>query len=229
VIAGLSVLAIVPARGGSKGIPRKNIRPLAGLPLIGWTLRAARASRYIDRLILSSEDEEIIRIAQELGCEIPFRRPRELAQDSTPGIDPVLHAITSLPGYDIVVLLQPTSPLRLEADIDACIERMINSGSPVCVSVREAVDHPYWCYASAADGKLRPFVTLPEGAFARRQDLPRAFTPNGAVYVAKTDWLVNSRSFMTEQTIGLEMPEARSLDIDTEEDLAVAESRLRHV
>lgn len=229
MIADLSVLAIVPARGGSKGVPRKNIRPLAGMPLIGWTIRAARASRYIDRLVLSSEDEEIIRVGRELGCDVPFCRPRELAQDDTPGIDPVLHAIGCLPGYDIVVLLQPTSPLRVAADIDACVERMIDSDAPACVSVREVADHPFWCYEPDDAGKLRSFVTLPEGSFSRRQDLPRAVTTNGAVYVARTQWLVCRRDFMSEQTVGVTMPVGRSLDIDTEADFATAQSHLEHV
>jgi CMP-N,N'-diacetyllegionaminic acid synthase len=226
VIADLSVLAIVPARGGSKGIPRKNIRPVAGRPLLAWTLEAARASRYIDRLILSSEDQEIMDVAQRLGCEVPFRRPSELAQDDTPGIDPVLHAIGLLPGYDLIVLLQPTSPLRIAADIDACLDRLVATGAPACVSVREAADHPYWCYGSDAQGRLHPFVTLPEGAFSRRQQLPHAQTVNGAVYVARTHWLVSSRNFMTAETVGLEMPPSRSLDVDTDADLAVAESCL---
>lgn len=226
MIAALSVLALVPARGGSKGISRKNIHALAGRPLLAWTLDAARASRYIDRAVLSSEDEEIMQVARDLGCEVPFRRPMELARDETPGIDPVLHAITLLPGYDLIVLLQPTSPLRIAADIDACLERLVATGAPACVSVREAVDHPYWCYGSDAQGRLHPFVTPSEGAYTRRQQLPRALAVNGAVYVARTNWLVSSRDFLTTETVGLEMPISRSLDIDTQADLAAAESSL---
>ncbi len=113
MIAGKTVLAIIPARGGSKGVPRKNIRLLAGKPLIVWTIDEAKKSKYIDRFILSSEDDEIIKIAREYGCEVPFKRPIELAQDDTPGIEPVIHAINTLEDkYDYVVLLQPTSPLR---------------------------------------------------------------------------------------------------------------------
>lgn len=141
------ILAIIPARGGSKGVPRKNIRELAGKPLIAWTIEEAKKSKYIDRLILSTEDDEIIEVAKQYGCEVPFKRPIELAQDDTPGIDPVLHAIEQCPGYDYVVLLQPTSPLRTVDDIDGCIEQLLSSdGTNFCVSVTEPEKSPYWMY-----------------------------------------------------------------------------------
>jgi CMP-N,N'-diacetyllegionaminic acid synthase len=125
---GKTILAIVPARGGSKGVPRKNIRLLAGKPLIAWTIDEAKKSRYIDRLILSSEDDEIIEVAREFGCEIPFKRPDELAQDDTPGIESVIHAINTLEEkYDFVVLLQPTSPLRTVEDIDGLYSPLHNN------------------------------------------------------------------------------------------------------
>lgn len=119
-------LAIIPARGGSKGVPRKNIRNLAGKPLIAWTIEEAKKSKYINRVILSSDDNEIIEIAKNYNCEVPFVRPKNIAEDNTPGIDPVLHAIKQCPGYDYVVLLQPTSPLRTVEDIDGCIRYMLN-------------------------------------------------------------------------------------------------------
>ena len=145
MISGKSILAIIPARGGSKGIPRKNIKLLAGKPLIAWTIDEAKKSIYIDRLILSSEDEEIIRIAKEWGCEAPFIRPAELAEDNTPGIDVVIHAIDALKEkYDYLVLLQPTSPLRKVEDIDRCIETCIDRNVPACISVSETMNHPYW-------------------------------------------------------------------------------------
>ena len=130
MIEGLSVLGLIPARGGSKGVPRKNIRLVAGRPLLAWTIDAARASRYLDRLVLSTDDCEIGAVAIAAGCEVPFLRPPELARDDTPGIDPVLHALGQLPPFDIVVLLQPTSPLRLASDIDGCIERMLAARAP---------------------------------------------------------------------------------------------------
>ena len=127
MLNGKTILAIIPARGGSKGIPRKNIKPLAGKPLIAWTIEEAKKSKYIDRLILSSEDEEIIRIAKKWGCEVPFVRPKEFAEDETSGIEPILHAIETLSEkYDYVCLLQPTSPLRTVNDIDGCIKKCID-------------------------------------------------------------------------------------------------------
>ena len=223
MINGKSVLAIIPARGGSKGVPRKNIRLLAGKPLIAWTIEAARNSSYIDRLILSSEDAEIIRIAHEWGCEAPFVRPAELACDETPGMDPVMHAIDNLPGYDFVVLLQPTSPLRETADIDACIARCAEGDIPACVSVSTPAQHPYWTYRIDDQGRLSPlFDDVP----ARRQDLPALYSLNGAVYVARTSDLSRSRDFLMPGAVAFLMPDVRALDIDTPDDLALAECLL---
>jgi CMP-N,N'-diacetyllegionaminic acid synthase len=113
MINGKTILGIIPARGGSKGIPRKNLIIFGGKPLMAWTIEAGLQSHYIDRLILSSEDEEIIAVAREWGCEVPFIRPAELSRDDTPGIEPVIHAIKTLKtSYDYIILLQPTSPLR---------------------------------------------------------------------------------------------------------------------
>lgn len=228
MIDGATVLAIVPARGGSKGVPRKNVRPLGGRPLIAWTIAAARASRYIDRLILSSEDGEIMRVAAGLGCDVPFARPAALAADDTPGIAPVLHALEALPGYEMVVLLQPTSPFRAAQDIDACIEACARGGAPACVSVAEPEQSPYWTFTLDGSRRLRPVI--PGGVLpGRRQDLPAAYALNGAVYVARTDWLARNGEFITEETAGHVMPAVRSLDIDTELDLRIAEFMLKEI
>jgi N-acylneuraminate cytidylyltransferase len=227
MIAGRSVLAVIPARGGSKGIPRKNITPLAGRPLIAWTIDAARQSRHVDRAIVSSDDEAIIAVARDCGCEAPFVRPRELALDTTPGIEPVLHALAEVPGYDIVVLLQPTSPLRDAADIDGCVEQLARSDAPAVVSVREAVDHPYWTYRVSPRGGLEPFVTHDPAVASRRQDLPQAFIVNGAVYAARVDALKASRSFLVPGTLPWMMPAERSIDIDSAQDLVAAEAALK--
>lgn len=211
------VLAIIPARGGSKGVPRKNVRLLAGKPLIAWTIEEAKKSRYIDRLVLSSEDQEIINVAKEYGCEVPFVRPENLAQDETPGMDPVLHALKKVQGYDYIVLLQPTSPLRLAKDIDACIERLIETQSPACVSVTEPDISPYWMYTMNENGLMQQLIKQ-DSLAVRRQDLPNVYALNGAVYVAETKWLLKSESFLTEATSAYVMPRNRSYDIDVEED-----------
>lgn len=221
MIKGNSVLAIIPARGGSKGIPRKNLVDLGDKPLVAWTIEAALASKTIDRLVLSSEDDEIIATAVEYGCDVPFVRPESLALEGTSGIEPVIHALEALDQeYDYVVLLQPTSPFRSAEDIDSCVRGCIDSGAPACVSVAETDSHPYWTYRLGEDLALHPFVE-PE-LVTRRQDLPPAYVLNGAVYVARTSWLRETRTFVTEATHGLVMPPDRSLDIDTAFDLRVA-------
>lgn len=223
MIQGKTVLAIIPARGGSKGIPRKNIRLLAGKPLIAWTIEEAKKSKYIDRLILSSEDEEIIKVAEDWGCEVPFIRPAELAKDDTPGIEPVLHALNTLKeNYDYVALLQPTSPMRLVDDIDGCIETCASSNAPSCVSVTEVSEHPYWMYRINKADCLVPFIQQEE-EIGCRQDLPVVYILNGAVYVSKTNRIKKTRAFVTRETIAYLMPKVRSYDIDTELDFNICE------
>lgn len=222
MIRGARILAVIPARGGSKGVPRKNLRVVAGRPLIAWTIEAAQGSRYIDCLIVSSDDPTIIEAARREGCEAPFVRPAELARDETPGIDPVLHALRELPGFDYVVLLQPTSPLRSAQDIDGCIDRCVAGGVDACVSVSEPDKSPYWMYTFAPDARLVPLLGT-AGVGHRRQDLPPVYALNGAVYVARCDTLAKSRSFIGDNTIGYVMPEERALDIDTELDLEIAQ------
>jgi len=228
VIGAKKVLAIIPARGGSKGVPRKNIREVAGKPLIAWTILEARKSMYIDRIIVSTDDQEISDVAQQWGCEIPFMRPEHLAQDNTPGIEPVIHAIESLPGYDYVVLLQPTSPLRTIEDIDGCIELCASKVACSCVSVTEPDKNPYWMFTIDVHGKMQPLL---EGKtlISRRQDLPAVYALNGAVYVADAKSIVETRSFITDDTVPYIMSKNNSIDVDTETDLIVAEIFLKRI
>jgi CMP-N,N'-diacetyllegionaminic acid synthase len=216
------VLAVIPARGGSKGLPGKNIMNLHGKPLLAWTIEEAQKSKYIDRIILSSDDEEIIRVAREWGCEVPFVRPMELAQDHTPGIDPILHAIQFCAGYDYVVLLQPTSPLRTVEDIDGCISFCLDNQASACVSVTAVDKSPYWMYTLNSSYQLSPLIQT-DNLIARRQDLPEIWALNGAVYVSNTTWLVQSKTFLTEDTLGFVMPMERSMDIDSKMDFDLAE------
>lgn len=219
MIEGKSVLAIIPARGGSKGVPRKNIRDLCGKPLIAWTIEEAKKSKYIDRLILSSEDQEIIDVAKQWGCEVPFVRPQELAQDDTPGIEPVIHAMDALSNkYNYIILLQVTSPLRQVEDIDGGIELCIQSNAKSCVSMTEAEQSPYWMYNISGNHSISS-VMLDDKVYKRRQDLPKVYVLNGALYIAECKWLKENRDFCTDQTIGYVMPKERSTDIDNEIDL----------
>jgi CMP-N,N'-diacetyllegionaminic acid synthase len=210
----VKVLAVIPARGGSKGIPRKNIKILGGKPLIAWTIEAALKAPSINRLIVSTEDEEIAAVAEQFGAEVPFKRPIAIAQDDTPGLDPVLHAIENSPGSDWVLLLQPTSPLRSVDDIEGIIELCQEKGASSAVSVAEVSKHPVWMYQRSSDMRLQPLIPN-RREITRRQDLPSVFALNGALYLARTDWLIGNQGFIGPETLGYEMPVERSVDLDT--------------
>jgi N-acylneuraminate cytidylyltransferase len=217
MIDGKKVLGLIPARGGSKGVPGKNIRVVGGEPLIAWTIKAARNARLIDRVVLTSDDPQIVEVARQHGCDAPFLRPPALATDASPTIDAVLHALDHLPGYDYLVLLQPTSPLRTGDDIDECIKYFLTSGADSCATVVECCESPYWMYSVDTTGRMRP--VLGEGAtITRRQDLPRCYSLNGAIYVASIPWIRKSMGFLDAETVGWIMPRERSIDIDTERD-----------
>jgi N-acylneuraminate cytidylyltransferase len=221
---GQSILAVIPARGGSKGLPGKNVRDLGGKPLIAWTIEAAKRSAHIDRVILSSDDAEIIAVATSWGCDVPFTRPDALATDDAPGTAPLIHAVTEVAGYDYVVLLQPTSPLRTADDIDRCIELCLDRGVSSAVSVAAVDKHPAWMF-EIDDGRMRPLLTGPIPA--RRQDLAPVYTLNGAVYVVAIPQLLATGAILQSDTLAYEMPKWRSTDIDTEFDLRLAELILR--
>ena len=208
-------LAIIPARGGSKGVPKKNIRDLAGKPLIAWTIAEAKKSRYLDRCIVSTEDAEIKKVAEESGGEVPFLRPQGLAQDGTASIDVVLHAIRKLPDYDFVVLLQPTSPLRTVEDIDGAIAFCFDHGAESCVSITESEHSPYWMYRLDGMQKMLPLLELSREENYQRQKLPKVYRLNGAVYVNRIGALLSGRSLLEKDTVGYIMPQERSYDIDT--------------
>ncbi len=220
---GKSILAVIPARGGSKAVPRKNLRTVGGKPLIAWSIEQAGKSAYIDRLVLSSEDEEIIAVARSLNLEVPFKRPEELAGDDVPAYLPVIDMAEKLPGYDYAVLLQPSAPLRSADDIDGCIAMCIDSGAPSCVSLTVTDKSPYWMYRLEKNNRMLPLIEQPDEGVLQRQQLPESYALNGAVYVAETQWLIHNRKYLGPQTVGYQMPKARSLDIDTETDLAFFE------
>lgn len=220
-----TTIAVIPARGGSKGIPRKNIAMVAQKPLIAWTIQAAQSSQYLSQIIVSTEDEEIARVAQQWGAKVPFLRPPELSRDDTPSIDPILHAVSWLekqencsPTY--IMLLQPTSPLRTAYDIDTAIEIAYQQQVDSVVSVTPSHHHPYWCKRVTETGKLTDFLNL-EKAYTRRQDLPPAYALNGAIYLVRREVLLQKKTFYTDNTYAYSMPEERSLDIDTPWDLYI--------
>lgn len=221
MIQGKSVLAIITARGGSKGVPRKNIRMVGGKPLIAYSVEAARSASCVDRVILSTDDAEIAETAVRFGCEVPFMRAPELASDEARSADVVLDALARCPGYDYFVLLQPTSPLRTAADIDACAAASLSADAPVCVSVSEVEESPFWMYRISNDQMLSPI--LPPTNAARRQDLEKIYSLNGAVYFADTAFFVQNKTFLTPSTIAHIMPPERSVDLDTLADFSFLE------
>lgn len=224
------ILAVIPARGGSKGVPRKNIKNLNGLPLIAYTIKSALASKYIDRLIVSTDDLEIANISSSFGAEIPYLRSKELSLDNSKTIDCILDLLFQLEkneSYipDYVLLLQCTSPLRTTNDIDNSIEELLNSDFDSIISVCEAEVNPYWTNI-LKDGKLEYF--LADGInIKKRQDLPKIYRYTGAIYLIKTESLKHEKTFEIENSTAYIMSPKKSIDIDTDFDFKLAEFILK--
>ncbi len=224
-------LAIIPARGGSKGIPRKNVALVGGKPLLFWTVSEAQKSGSLDRLIISTEDEEIANLARAYGVEIPFLRPRKLARDETPGIEPIIHAARWLEekeGYcpHYLMALQPTSPLRSAADIEGAIRLAQEKSADAVVSVTSAHTHPYLAKRVLGNGRIEDLIRQ-EGGYSRRQEFPPAHMVNGAIYVVKRDVLLRRRTFYPNRTFAYIMPPERSIDVDDSWDLHMADLIIR--
>lgn len=224
---GKKILGIIPARGGSKGLPRKNIREFAGKPLIAWTILEAMKSRYLDRCIVSTEDEEIRKIAEENGGDVPFLRPYRLAQDDTASIDVVLDVMNYFSEYEYAVLLQPTSPLRTVEDIDAAIACCMEHGAESCVSVTAVEHSPYWMYQLNEFHRLKPLMEITRKEIYQRQKLPKLYRLNGAVYVNSRNMLKKTQGFIDSNSVAYIMPQERSYDIDTMQDFKIAEMLIK--
>ncbi len=228
----MNIVGIISARGGSKGIPRKNVLPVAGKPLIAWTIAAALGSRKLSRLLISTDDSEISEVARAHGAEVPFLRPAELARDESPVIDAVEHALRwvekengEMPEY--VLLLQPTSPLRTTVDIDGAIDLAYSRNADAVLSVCEASPHPYLARKIDRDGTMGDFIDLPTRP-VRRQEYPAAYVLNGAIYVNRVTSLLTTRSFQPPGALAYIMPVERSCDIDTAVDMQIAELLLKN-
>lgn len=226
----MKVLGIVPARGGSKGVPRKNIKLLAGKPLLAYTAESALRAKLLSKVILSTEDSEIAEVGKSLGLDVPFLRPAELAVDTAPTLPVVLHAVDYLEKngerFDAICLLQPTNPLRRAKDIDNCIELLEKSGADSVISVLQ-VPHEYnpkWVYWQNEKGEM-VLVTGESEPIPRRQDLPPAFHREGSVYVTRRDILINRQSIYGDNVQGYEMQPEFSSNIDTLEDWGTIEKR----
>jgi CMP-N-acetylneuraminic acid synthetase len=229
----MHVLGLIPARGGSKGVPRKNIRLLCGKPVLLYTAEAALSAKRLDRVVLSTDDEEIAEIGKRCGIEVPFIRPSMLAKDDTPMLPVVQHALrwmeSNLSPVDVVCLLQPTNPLRRSDDIDRSIDIMEKTG---CDSVISFVDvgekHPARMKYIAEDGRVvdPPFAEETEGK--RRQDLPKIYLREGSIYLTRRDVIMTQNSFKGGDCRAIIIPQERACNIDTPMDLLLAELLLKN-
>lgn len=224
MLGDMKVIAVIPARGGSKGIPRKNIKPLAGKPLIYYTIKEAKKSKYIDRVVVSTDDQDIADIARGFGTEV-IMRPPEFATDTAPTELALIHVVETLrddEGYqaDVVVTLEPTSPLRTYQLIDRCIEKLLNTDADSVISVAETSS----LVGTVIDGK---FEYLIKNQPRRRQDRQRLYKESSAVYVTKTETLLRLRSALGEKLHAVVFTEEEAIDINTPLDFIIAEAVMR--
>jgi CMP-N,N'-diacetyllegionaminic acid synthase len=225
------IIAIIPARGGSKGLPGKNVRELNGKPLIYYTIREALESKFLDRIIVSTEDKEIMELARAYGAEVIIR-PVELAMDDTPSLPVFQHTIQYLEEVkdyhpDVIVILQPTSPLRTVDDIDGAIRKFLETDCDSVVSVCKVEHPPHWTYFLKGD-RLEPVIKGGE-KITRRQDAPEVYRSSGAVYVTHRDVIMKQNRIWGNDTRAFIIPPERSIDIDTEVDLKVAEVLIKEM
>jgi CMP-N,N'-diacetyllegionaminic acid synthase len=223
---GKTYLAIIPARGGSKRLPDKNILNLSGKPLIAWTIEAALGSNYIDRVVVSTDDQKIANISKKYGADVPFMRPDELATDVATSVDVVLHSLDEVEAndkkYDYVILLQPTSPLRTWKNIDKSINILQSKKSDAVISVCEVDHNPLWANSIPEDGDLSNFLDK-SIVNKRSQDLEHCYRINGAIYICDIDRLkVNKNFFLTSNCIAYKMKRSESIDIDIDIDMNLA-------
>lgn len=213
------IICVIPARGGSKGLPRKNVLQICGKPLIAFTIEQALSSSYPDTVIVSTEDEEIAEISRSCGAEVPFMRPIELAQDDTPITEVLLHSLSwyenKEQSFDIVVMLHVTSPLRTVEDIDNCIIKLVEENAENVFSVTPSYRNPYFNMIEISGGKV---VQVKTGSFPSRQSAPEVYDLNASVYVWWKDVLVKKPAVYFENSRVYIMPRERSVDIDDEID-----------
>jgi len=214
-------LAIIPARGGSKRLPRKNVLDLAGKPLIAWSIEAGLKSHYIDKVVVTSDDDEILEISKRYGVETIIR-PDELANDTATTFDAVKHAVDNVEKYDYIVLLQPTSPLRDEKHIDEAVELLESKNADAVVSLCEMDHSPLWSNTLDDSLSMKGFLR-DEVLNKRSQDLKKYYRVNGAIYICKTDKLLEEKSFFLKENIfAYTMDRKSSVDIDEEIDFDIA-------
>lgn len=225
------ILALIPARGGSKGLPGKNIRMLADKPLIAWSIECARRCTYLDYVLVSTDDKKIADVARKFKAEVPFLRPAEYAQDNSPTIDVITHAMDFVSNtlgqqFELVLLLQPTSPLRSTEDIQEALKLLSDKRARAIVSVCEMEHPPLWSNVLPPDKCMKDFLR-PEVKNTRRQDYPTYYRLNGAIFLGDWDYIKANRGFLGEDTYAYVMPRDRSFDIDNELDLSIVEAIIK--
>lgn len=233
MIDGRRVLGLITARGGSKGLPGKNVRDLCGHPLIAWTIEAATGARSLDDVVLSTDSPEIAAVAERYGATVPFLRPAELAGDAASSIDVVAHAVQWLRDhgseYDYVMLLEPTSPLREASDIDAAMRALVDSGACSIVGVcRADTVHPAFMYKVGTGGRMAPLMPGAPSDGLRRQDVEPVYFLEGSVYASRLPDLFERGGFNHDDTIGYEVPKWKAPEIDDMVDLLYVEAIMRH-
>lgn len=230
----MKILGIIPARGGSKGVPRKNIKELNGKPLIQYTSDIALATDKISKLIVSSDDEDIIKVSKSLGIEVPFKRPKDLGLDKTPSLAVIIHALNHFKAigeeFDAVCLLQATSPFRTVKFLNDAIEQFIVKETDSLISVQK-VPHeynPHWVFEPNKKGVLE-ISTGEKEIISRRQDLPDTFHRDGSIYITKVDVLLNNNSLYGNSISYIETPKEYYVNIDTMEDWHKAEELINRI
>jgi len=228
------VIAIIPARGGSKGLPGKNIRTLCGKPLIAWSVEAGLASRYIDEVMVTTDSEEIALIAREFGASVPFLRPAELANDTASSIAVIRHVIEYYEKnmreyFDYTVLLEPTSPLRETVDIDNAIEKLLNSSEARAIVgiCKTESQNPAFLIKKKLDEFLVGYED-PDMKVLRRQEIGDVYFFEGSVYASETSTLLEKSTFYHDKTIGYEFPKWKSIEIDDLDDFIMAEALMNY-
>lgn len=233
---GNTILAIIPARGGSKGLPMKNILNLCGKPLLGWPVQAAKNSRYIDKVIVSTDDKTIAEVADRMGAEVPFIRPKELANDTASSISVIIHALDFFKNrgidYKYVALLEPTSPLTESEDIDSAIENLCLkrdlADSIVGIS-RATSAHPAYAVVLESNGLINPFLQEDFRNALRRQDITELYLFDGSFYISDVSVLLKEKSFYHKRTMGYITPKWKSFEVDDIVDMICVEAILNNI
>ena len=215
------ILAIIPARSNSKGLKEKNLKIFNGKPLVQWTIEAAKKSKLIDDIFISTDSSKLMKLIKRLNLEVPQLRPKFLSKDSTPMYKVVLHALSIKKNFTHFVLLQPTSPLRTALDIDTLINQAMNTGSTSFVSISEVKDHPRYMYSINKNKKIIKYFNTKK--IYNRQKFEKIYRENGSIYFESIKEFKKDRSFINNKTKGFIMPYIKSIDVDTIYDFRIAE------